>query len=410
MKHPIAWLLPVALAVNHCEALADEPQPSSPITISGFGTFGMSKLNTSDGEFLNDIRQHHGATDKVGFDLDSKLGVQLTYSLTPSTSITSQFLVRPDETGKWKPSVDWLYLKSRINSDLTARAGRIGAPFFMISDFRNVSYSNTWVRPPVEVYGQVPFNNVDGADVLYQKTIDEVVVNTQVMVGSSTSKLIDGTANYKLTKLVALNGSVEWGPVTFRIGHLTTRMTAADAPLVNGLLGALRGLGQNPGLEGLALLADQLAVQDKKVTFDGIGMAFDWNDWLVSTELTRRTTHSFVSDVTGWYTTVGYRLGSFTPYATTAKVRQDSPTTAPAIPPIPQLAGLKAGVEGGLLSAVNQKSVSMGVRWDAMRNLALKGQIDRIRVDEQGLTWRAQLPTLAGKTVTLYSLSADFVF
>ncbi len=47
------------------------------------------------------------------------------------------------------------------------RLGRLPLPVFLVSDFRQVGYANTWIRPPIEVYGQVPLDNVDGLDVLY---------------------------------------------------------------------------------------------------------------------------------------------------------------------------------------------------------------------------------------------------
>ena len=44
------------------------------------------------------------------------------------------------------------------------RVGRVGLPVFMISDYRNVGYANTMLRPPAEMYSQVPINSIDGVD------------------------------------------------------------------------------------------------------------------------------------------------------------------------------------------------------------------------------------------------------
>jgi hypothetical protein len=52
----------------------------------------------------------------------------------------------------------------------------------MNSDFREVGYANTWVRPPIEVYGQEPLDSVDGMDVLYRTVLGPVDLAAQAFL------------------------------------------------------------------------------------------------------------------------------------------------------------------------------------------------------------------------------------
>jgi hypothetical protein len=403
---PLTLSVMVLCAAN-AQAQSALQEPS--LSFSGFGTVGAVRTNTDDGIYLTDIRQKRGATTKASFDVDSKLGLQLTAAFGPSFSITGQMQVKPDAEGRWVPSAQWLFGKVRLGSSgFTARVGRIGAPFFMVSDYRDVGYANLWVRPPVDVYSQVPFNNIDGADLLYQGTMGETIINAQLMTGTSKSELA-GTGDWSLKRFVGLNVSAEYGPVTLRAGHIRSRISAVDEGL-SGLYQALNAVGSQPGLGAVAQLASDLTpIASKVVTFDGVGASLDWKDLLVIAELTRRRVDNFVAETTGWYTTFGYRVGKWTPYVTFSRLRQDSPTSTDAFPPIPQLAGLSAAVNTQIAS-VSQKSTSIGFRWDAAKNIAVKGQFERIDVTAQGNNYRGQQPGLSSKPVNAATVLVDFVF
>ena len=56
-------------------------------------------------------------------------------------------MTKYDAEGEYIPTFEWAFLKWQALPSLYVRAGRMGAPFFMISDFRDVGYANTTVRP-----------------------------------------------------------------------------------------------------------------------------------------------------------------------------------------------------------------------------------------------------------------------
>jgi hypothetical protein len=135
------------------------------------------------------------------------------------------------------------------------------------------------------------------------------------------------------------------------------------------------------------------------------------NDVIGSFEYTMRRTDSYVADTDGWYATLGYRLGAFTPYATVSEVKRKDSNVNNTIPALtPQLAVLKATVDAVVADQnISQKSVGLGMRWDAMRNVAVKAQFDRVKPTGVGL-FNAPKPGFGGKNVNVYSLSVDTVF
>jgi len=173
--------LPVTLAVLAAcaTAHADYTSPDGQFRLSGFGTLGASRSSTNDALF-NYPGQGGGADKKASLNPDSKIALQGTYKFTPSLSATAQLMMKYDAEGEYVPNPEWVFAKWQPASGLSLRAGRMGAPFFMVSDFRDVGYANTTVRPNLDVYGQVPVSYFDGADAAYQMDVGSVTVTSTV--------------------------------------------------------------------------------------------------------------------------------------------------------------------------------------------------------------------------------------
>ncbi len=182
--------LPLAAAalVTCMSAQADYQSPDGNFRMSGFGTVGAVHSSTNDVKF-NYPGQGGGAGTAWNTSPDSKLAVQGSYKITPSVSATVQVMSKYDAYGSYEPKVDWAFAKWQALPSLTVRGGRMGAPFFMISDFRDVGYANTPIRPPLDVYGQVPVSQFEGADATYQWALgSSTTVNATVFAGDAASK------------------------------------------------------------------------------------------------------------------------------------------------------------------------------------------------------------------------------
>jgi len=168
-----------------------------------------------------------------------------------------------------------------------------------------------------------------------------------------------------------------------------------------------------------AALADKYGVQDKRVDFIGVGATYDPGIWFVTGEWANFDTRSVIGKKDGWYVSGGRRFGKATPYATYARMKADSNTSDPGLnlaglaPPLAALGAQLNGILNTQLGAIPQQStVSLGVRWDFTRNLALKVQIDRVSLGSasHGTFGNLQPGFQSGARVQLFSANVDFVF
>lgn len=412
----------LAAVAAACLLAAGAAHAQDAFRFSGFGTIGASITDTDDAQFVTPGQPGNGATKDVSFAPDTKLGVQGTYRFNNVFSATVQGLTKYTGEGDWDPSLEWAFIKAQPAAGWTVRAGRIGAPIFAISDFREVNYANLWVRPPIEVYSQVTFSSVDGADVSYQHTFGPAIVTGTVFGGRMKNDF--NNTEVELENTVGLNLTAEFdNGLTLRAGYAQGDLSISGGRLPT-LTGGLRTtavlLGGLPGYAASArALASQIEAKEK-ASFTGIGATWDLGQWVFNAEYTVRRSDHWVSDSTGWYASAGYRLGKVTPYVYVAQLKVDeqklsNPVTATAVSlGGAQVAALRAGIAGVIAGQdYGQKTVAIGARWDAFKSVAFKAQLERIKPDgANGLFHVSPTSTsnISGDSVNVFTLSADFVF
>ncbi len=389
------------------------------VRISGFGTGALTWTNTDKAEFGRP-NQASGATKDVTTGVDSNFGVQADYAVNNWLSVTGQGLVRKDAQDDFGAELAWAFAKAKVSDDVSIRVGRMGLPAFMISDYRNVGYANTMLRPPAEVYSQMLFNTVDGADVIWQHSYAATTYTAQFAVGKTKADVAGGPS-LDGRRVTALNLVAEHGPLTVRFGRVDGHLTLNGSASLATLLNTLNTVAAGYKFPQAAQLAKDIDVRDKKASFTSLGATLDWNDIVVQSEYAKRKTDTYINDTTSWYVMGGYRIGKFLPYYSHAKlsidgnVRNGMPAACPAGYPAactPTLATLN-GIVGNLrytgVSQGEQQTDTIGLRWDFRSSVALKMQFDRVRPNKgSGLLVNAQ-PGFKGP-VTVGAVALDFVF
>ncbi len=413
-KSIIATLLALPLAVSTAYA-----QDSSGVRISGFGTGALTWTDSDQAEFSRP-NQASGARKNPTTGVDSNLGLQADYAINSWLSVTGQGLVRKDAEDDFGAELSWAFAKAKINDQLSVRVGRIGLPVFMISDYRNVGYANTFLRPPVELYSQVPFSSIDGADVTWQHSFGDTTVTAQLAYGRTEAHL-SGANTIEARQLSAVNLVAEHGPVTLRFGRADGKMSMSTSTSLNTLVGSLRAAGTGYRFAQLNQLASDLELNKKKASFTSAGLGLDWNNIVVQTEYAKRKTDSYVNDTSAWYAMAGYRFGKVLPFYIHSELKIDGypantvPASCPAGYPAactPTMAALRAGVSTLKNSGIGQgeqTTDSIGVRWDFYRSMALKAQIDRVRPQNGTGLFLAPQAGFKGP-VTVGAVALDFVF
>jgi hypothetical protein len=388
----------LASSAAHADATSWDPSWA----FSGFGTVGYVETNTDQALYAGP-GQSGGASKEGTFGVDSKIGGQINAKANNVFSATVQAISERNGDGNFKPAIEWAFVKAQVTPGLSLRAGRIGAPLFAVSDFRNIGYANLWLRTPLDVYGQVAFSHFDGADAIYQDTLGSTTLTGQVFYGN-TNTVSDGTPIH-VKHQVGLNVTAEFdNGITLRAGHVQGKLSA-DSTALDQLVGIL---SQTP----FAAVGNEVSVTNKDASFTGVGIAYDHDDWVGGVEYTKRKTSSYISSTTGWAATLGYRVDKFTPYAVISQLKVDSSNVNNTIPTsVPQLAPLAAAVNGLITDQiVSQKTDSVGVRWDAWKNIDVKVQYDHIKpgAGSKGLFNRVE-PGF-DSSVSVYSVAVDFVF
>lgn len=377
------------------------------------GDFQFSGFATLGGVILDErslyLTRSSGVNEPGGgyFDLgtDSVVGVQLNTALAAGTDFTLQLRASENEKGHFAPRLGWAFLRQAWTPSLSTRIGRLRAPFFMLSDSLQVNYANPWVRPPPEVYGLNPFNDLDGADLLYQAEVGGVEMELRPYFGSGRVDFFGG-GHARLERAKGLNLAAYLGHLSIHAGHGEGRFKIHwGEPEFKQLDTALRGFG-------FAGVADQLSGDDGYARFDSLGFQWDDGTWLVSGEFVKRRVNRYIASNHAWFLSLGYRVGNFTPYLTAARQTADD-LVGPGSLPVPPLDQALRGFQASRNSA--QQSLALGVRWDLAPGLALKSELAHVEIDRGA--WGSYFPrdtsdpfALGGKSVDMFSLSLDWVF
>ena len=400
-----ATVLAVTVLVHPAAAWSDETD-SSRFTFNGFGTLGVVHSDEDQADFVSNLFAPDGAgyTRAWSPEVDSRLGLQLTADISPRLTGVLQLVSEQRYDESYTPSVEWANLRYDITPDLSVRAGRMVLSSFMVSDYRKVGYAIPWVRPPEEVYRLVPVTNFDGVEFSYRSRFDGLTNTLRVTYGGKVAKMPggrEGTAR----NIVFLTNTLEWGATTLSASYGRPRVTI-DGKNLHALFDGFRQFGP----EGAAI-ADRYDTDDKRYEAMALGARYDPGDWFVMGEWTHVNSRTFFGDARGWYVSGGYRFGVVTPYVTLARVWVDSRTSDPGLS-APQADDLNTALNGLLGSVAQQKSVTLGARWDFARNAALKVQYERLDLDDgsPGVLVNTQPGFEPGGRVDLFSVSLDFVF
>lgn len=408
-----AWAIVLVVSSGSAGVACAADSTPSMFSFSGFGTLGAVHSSEDQADFVASYFKPNGAgfTHAWSTDVDSLLGGQVLARFTPQLSAVVQVISEQLYDNTYRPHLEWANLKYQVTPEFSLRVGRIVLPGFMVSDTLNVGYSNPWVRPPVEIYTLVPITHSDGMDVSYDVHLGDFVHRLTGSYGKNDQPLPPnpgGTAH--VTNLWLLSDTVEYGAAS---AHVSYQSAHLSVPSLYGLFDAFRDFGP----QGVAL-AERYEPIDKVARFIGLGAQYDPERWFVMGEWGNIDFHSSIGDSTAWYVSSGYRWARLTPYLTYSTVKVNSNTSDPGLTLSglpPSLAGtamaLNAGLNTLLGSDAHQRTLSLGVRWDVLRNADIKLQCDhtRLGIGSQGDLINLQPGFRPGGTVNLISATVDFV-
>jgi len=377
----------------------------NPLSFSGFGTIGSTYLNRDDRDFVQQrILQNEGAgrTDNWTAKVDSVLGLQLDYQLSPDLVASLQGAVKQNPKGDMAPEFTLAMVRWNFSDDWRMRVGRMQNPQFIFSDTWLVNYGQAHARPRAEVYFLYPFYALDGLTLDYG--FDLLNWRANLLLGWSqlqgvrwrnghNGELIGPIANLSLSR-------EEWiVKVSYSDFTVSTSPTDFD-PLFN----ALETI--DPALIGRIRIIDA----DWRVA--AIGIEFNHGPWHAVLEAAHRyagPTLNTQKHSVGSYLTLEYRFSSASIYTSVFYVNTEVDYNEYlGSPAYPLIRAAQATAEYG------QRGYALGTQVQLSEHINGRVQLDRIFAEDNNLGLfihhNADFNRQNPAPVTALSINLDFLF
>jgi hypothetical protein len=393
-------------------ALAADSPATPPWSFSGFGTLSTVHSSQRQADFVSSVLKASGAghSDAWSTDVDSRLGAQIDVAPGQRWSAVLQVISEQQYQNNYRPVVEWANVRWQATPDLALRAGRIALPMFLAADYRKIGYVYPWARPPVELYGVIPVSSSDGIDLTWGWQALGVRHSTQAYYGHRDMRLTD-TMRLRARRVTGISNTMQYGAVSARISMMSAEITLDNGRALFDALAAFGPRGQR--------LLDDYSADHKRASAFGFGVDYDPGPWFLTAEANQTRTRTFLGKTSAAYAGAGYRWGTLTPWIGYARARVDSPTSDPGLslaglPPAAArtAAALNAGLNTLLKSIPDQSTFSVGVRWDFLRDFALKLEYQRLkpRNGSRGTLVNVQPGFRAEHRIEIATVALDFVF
>ena len=342
-------------------------------TISGYGTVGGTFTSDNNYAYIHDGTEFVGAGSQFDVGLESRIGLQAVVNFGSGLSITVQELAKQRGSEKFDLGTEWAFLQYSPDPDWKLRLGRVALATFLFSDSREVGYAAPWFRAPNELYGSDAFQNLDGVQALWHHAVGPVVLGLKGGYGSSSTNYseLGSVYNVDVKHVYNVAATLEYGDFLLRVSQTVFRLPTT-----------------------LPLSAVYAVTFTLKDTFNSVGLQYDNGKAIVLSEFAKRTEND--APVIGrpldisneWYVAGGWRFGKLTPLVIYGKFNPGQSVVTP--------------------EAASYGTWSGGLRYDIVRNVALKAQVSRVQAGNS--TYWVTANPASDERVNVYSVGADFVF
>lgn len=407
-----SFVLTTLQLIAPADAVAEPGTIQDRFEFSGFGTLGIARSDTNDARFVRDQTQPRGIGKSPNAKLDSLLGLQAYFRATDSLELVAQAISRYGAQDDFRPELSWAFAKYSITPNLTLRGGRMGTEFYMLADSRHVGYSYLTVRPQVDFFGALAFHHVDGADLTGTVALGDGIVKGKVFAGRANEVTPIGSEFFSLR-----GNPMAGGYLDYQQGNWQWRATFAQMTFKHDLprpVADLRAALLATGIASAASAAEQIALEDTRSRFYSVGGVYDRGPLQVQAMLSRiRHESASYQDSQSGYVLAGYRLGQVTPFGGYSWTRSKAKEVSSGLPNfVPAFAQINDGLAGSLARVhTDQKTYTLGARWDFRQNMALKSQLDMIRGKPDSIfLYPTSNPGAFDGKLNILSLALDFVF
>jgi hypothetical protein len=343
--------------------LASSPAHAIDLDISGFGSFigGYSEKG-------NGYLQY--AQDDLDYQPDSLAGLQVSGRINDKATATVQIISRAMEN--WGTSADWAYVTYQPRSDFTWKMGRYRGPFFLYSENILVGYTYPWISPPYSAYN-VPFTSVDGVSLTYSRSVNDIDLEFQGYTGNSHFNGESGVLEGIEGDARNIVGFVSQATIDDWVARLAIHSTKLTFDLSGSSQGAaFNALEQSLRAAGYTDVADDLRIEDDRVTYADAAIQYDNGRFLGIVESTYFSSHNTtpIGALTTYYVTAGIRDNSLLYHLTYGRSDGDEADITGNLPPDSLSYALVHLATYAFLP--QDDTWTAGVRWDFAEGMAFK--------------------------------------
>lgn len=388
----------------------------------GFGTLAFGTSDSDDLGLTRDTGQHHPyRKGKVEWRVDSSLGGQLFFKHKDWLNIVSQFVLRDRDDNGFEEILQYAFVALHPSPNWTVRLGRNPHDMYFLSDTQNVGFSHTWLRPAKGSYNEMLLDYYDGLELTYRNHTSDGMFSVKAFYGEIDA-MID---TYSLPVTVSFSYEPFYGiKFTYENNALRTVLSYQQGKVTrpSGFLDTIsKAWASIPDsvYHGSNTLADFYNFKNDDTTILSGGLFYDIGKINVQAEFSSWEMEGIAGlQMHAGYLGLAYQLPKGVKpfirvarlYSPVSKLGYDYDTLDTLPESVRSLAALFLGSYYDIQA--NHVNTSIGLRWDFLRNMALKAQWDHFDAKENAVYMLSRLTPNSSKggRFNLFSVSLDFVF
>ncbi|OKY27895.1 porin [Thalassotalea sp. PP2-459] len=330
------------------------------ITFNGFASVVGGMTTSSKDQLYN-------FDDNLDFKQGSLFALQASSDLDNGLGVTLQLTAKGADD--WDPEFKWAYVSYDASDEFRILAGRQRAPFYMYSDYLDVSYAYPWISPPKGVYDLI-FDTFDGLGGIYTTSFGNVDATFHGIYGRNTDDIEAFGQQVKpdITGLTGLSSTFVYDWLTLRASYFV-----ADVSIPLTDLQTLSAGWQQAGFNDIAQQTN-IAEDDASFLEFGFQMHFD-NLQIVGEYTNLDIDNSPLVEEESYYVMTGYQFDRVLLHLTYGKDDNAMPNYTSGVPYgiAPTLDFLKGTTEEIITNQISKENyLTFGVRYDFHDSAAVK--------------------------------------
>ncbi|WP_105254841.1 hypothetical protein [Pseudoalteromonas sp. T1lg75] len=401
----------LAAAALLCKPIISDAAPTQ---VSGFATLGVSYTDSNELAFRNDVSDDNGKSKQADFGSLSRIGVQLHKSFNEQWALTGQWVLKRQLDYDLDQLTQLAFINYSPSASWNIKLGRSALDLFMMSPYRNTGYAYTETHAPVEFYGLIPHQSIDGIELASAHATDEGTFSSRWYYGHSSDHLSNLEYQWQLDleDLTGVTLAFEQHNWLLRLNHSQARIGGKEIGHYPQIRQAAQGITPNDWPQLAALLGNMNPV-GSRLRYTTVGARYDSGDYYLQSEFAYIDANSdILTHVINGYLNIGKRWQEYSlqlGYSFTDGKENNIPKAqAPSL----LSEALYREIERSYNYYINdQSTLSLSGRYDFRADMAAKLQVEYVdlkRADNQFML--RQQDMTAQDSFLVLSASIDWVF